>query len=287
LTERLYNRSAVLTVARPYRGEYFATEPNAVLIRDLRVVFSIEKRIDAQPNTCTVLVYNLNKQSRAEFQRKPLYVTLDVGHDGNLRRIFSGDLRFGSSMYRGTEYETKLTLGDGDRAINHARVNRSFPAGTSAATVLKETAQAMGLRVPKNVADARELLDQFGKGITLHGHASNEMTKILSAKGMQWSLQDGELQILRDTDVRADQAIVITYDGTGSGIESPELAPPDKPGESPRLNAKCLLDSRIRPGGRVMIKSRDLDGLFRVTRVMHEGDTFGEQWTTTIEGTPL
>lgn len=283
---RLFNHSAVLTLSSSVVGEYFTTESNAVVIKSMRVVFSIEKRLDAQPNECSVSVYNLSKQARAAFQAKPLHVTLDVGYDGDLSRVFSGDLRYGSTDRMSPETVTKLILADGDRAINYARVKRTYPANVTRRTVLTEAATAMGLRVPTNLADAKELLDQFSAGLTLNGSAANALTKVLAPKGLGWSVQDGELQILRTSDTRADGPIEISRK-TGM-VESPQLSAPAKSGSKPRLTVKCLLNSQIKPGGRIHVISSQLDSIFKVQRVLHDGDTHAaNSWTSTVEATPV
>ncbi len=284
--DRLFNHAAVLTLSSSRVGEYFTTDSNAVVIKSMRVVFSIEKRIDSQPNECSISIYNLSQQARAAFQAKPLHVTLDVGYDGNLSRLFTGDLRWGQTDRMSPETITKLIIADGERAINYARVKRTYPANVTRRTVLTEAATAMGLRVPTNFADAKELLDQFSAGLTLNGSAAAAMTKVLAPKGLGWSVQDGELQILRTSDTRADAPITINRNA--GMIESPQLAPPAKSGSKPRLTVKCLLNSQIKPGGRIHVISSQLDSLFKVQRVQHDGDTHApNNWLSTIEATPV
>lgn len=284
--DRLFNHAAVLTLSSTRVGEYFTTESNTVVIKSMRVLFSIEKRIDSQPNECSVTIYNLSKQARAAFQVKPLHVTLDVGYDGNLSRLFSGDLRYGSTDRMPPDTATKLIIADGDRAINYARVKRTYPANVTRRTVLTEAATAMGLRVPTNLADAKELLDQFSAGLTLNGSAAAALTKVLAPKGLSWSVQDGELQVLRVSDTRADAPVEISRK-TGM-IESPQVSAPAKSGSKPRLTVKCLLNSQIKPGGRIHVISTQMDSLFKVQRVLHDGDTHAaNNWTSTIEATPV
>ncbi len=288
MADRQLNRVASLTIAKPFAGEFFTAEPNAIVISNIRVMFSITKAHKAEPNDCNVSIYNLNKQSRAAFQKKPLKITLDVGYDKQLSRIFTGDLRYGSSHQEGTDWVTKLQLGDGDRAFNHATVNRTHPANVDRLTLLREAAHAAGMRIPTSIESAKEMLDQFAQGMTLNGSAARAITSILAPKGMQWSIQDGEMQILRNEETRAENAIPINAkDAKARMIGSPEMAPPVKNGKPPKLNIKCLLCSDIRPGGRILVSSTDVNGLFRVEKVTHDGDTFGGDWTSSIEAVAM
>ncbi len=282
---RLFKRGVALTLARPQAGKFFENEPNAITIRDLRVQFSIVKDLDSEPNTCDVMVTNLAERTRAEVARLPLHVRLDAGYDGELARIFTGDVIWGQSKLNGVDWETKLQLGDGSRAHGGARLNRSFKAGTSAKTVLGDLAKAHGLKLPTSIADAKELSAQFASGVTVSGPTHTELTKVLAPRGYGWSVQDGRLQILSGTGTRPDEAIVINQDA--GMIGSPEFGPPGDEGKPPTMTVSVLLYPRITPGGKIKVESRSVNGLFRVERVTHVGDTHGQSWQSNIEAIPL
>lgn len=285
MSGRLYKRNVRLTLARPRvsgADGYFTQQANAVVIEDPRVTFTIEKHLGSEPNTCAIEVFNLAENSRAAFERKPLHVRLEGGYDGEYARLFVGDLRFGRSKIDGTEWITRLEVGDGERAFNYARVSRSFKAGVDKRTVLEDIAKSMGLKIPKTLDDARELTDQFASGLTLEGPSHKELTRLAKSMGMTWSVQDGTLQVLRSTDVRADRAIVVS-ESTGM-IGSPELGTPKQPGGAPILSVQMLLAPEVTPGGRIKMESRAIRGIFRVERVVHTGDTDPRgPWMTEIE----
>lgn len=282
---RLFKRAVALTLARPQAGKFFENEPNAITIRDQRVQFSIVKSLDSEPNTCEVIVTNLAERTRAELQRKPLYVRLDAGYDGQLARLFTGDVIWGQSKINGVDWETKLQLGDGSRAHGHARLNRSFKAGTSVKTVLGDLAKAHGLKMPTNISEAKELSTQFASGVSVSGPTHAELTKVLAPRGYSWSVQDGRLQVLGPNGTRPDEAIVINQDA--GMISSPEFGPPGDDGKPPTMTVSVLLYPGITPGGKIKVESRAVNGLFRVERVTHVGDTHGGSWQSNIEAIPL
>jgi len=282
---RLFKRRITLTVARLSQTSFFTTESNAVVLRDLRVVFRIDKSLESKPNTAEVVISNLAERTRAAFQEKPLYVTLDVGFDDDEARLFTGDLIYANSRKLSTDWETTMQLGDGSRTHRYARVRRSFKSGINVKDALSETAKSMGLRIPKTVDAAKELLTKFSSGLTLEGPSEKELTRLLTPKGMRWSIQDGQLQVLRDRDFRREEAVVISED-TGM-IGSPENGAPKQRGEPPTMSVSTLLDPRLIPGGRARIESRQISGLFRVEHVSHTGDTHGPDWTTRIEAKPI
>jgi hypothetical protein len=282
---RLFKREVELTLARPVAGEFFAEQPNAIIVRDLRVQFSIEKHLKSEPNACTVTISNMAEGTRAEVQRKPLKVTLAAGYDGELERVFTGDLRFAESKKQGVEWETVLQLADGDRAFRHARVNRSFRSGVSGKDVLSDLANSFGLRIPTSAADAKELTKQFTGGMTLSGPTSREMDRLTASTGLTWSIQDGSLQLLRKGQANAGVAIPVSQDA--GLIDVPEFGAPKQKGEPPVLSFRMLLYPGMRPGGRILMQSRNVRGDFVVQRLVHTGDTHGGDWTTSVEAIPL
>lgn len=296
----LLQRKVELTLSRPGAGpSFFALDQtNAVQVTDLRVTFSVEKTIGSSPNTAQVVVYNLAEITRAEFIRKPLHVRLEAGYEGDLARLFTGDLSYGSNVPEGVDWRTELTLGDGARAYRNARARASLAAGSTRRQALAACASALGLALPRSVDDVPEIAAalrvQYASGVALSGPARQELDRVCRAAGVSWSIQDGRLQILRDADTRSDEIARIAAD-TGM-VGSPEMGAPERASaagagkggrRSPRLTVRTLLDPRITPGGRVRVESLAYTGLIRAVKVVHTGDTHGQDWYTVVEGTPL
>ena len=281
----LFDRRVALTLAKPVDGSYSAQQPNATVVTDLRVMFSIEKKLTSSPNTCTATVYNMNEASRAELQRKPVHVTIDAGYADNIERIFRGDLTYAESTKDGVDWATKLQLGDADRAIKHARVNRSYKGGTNLKTLVGDAAAAMGMKIPTGLSDISGIGAQFASGTTLSGTAAKELTRNLSPRGLGWSVQDGQLQILGGSDTRKDEAWLVSQDTGLIGV--PEFGSPIDKGKAPTLSFRMLLTPGLTPGGRVQMASASLKGTFKVLSVTHTGDTHGDDWFTEVEAKPL
>lgn len=279
---RLFKKEIALTISRSVPEKFFATVTDTV-VTGLRVVFNIQKNLRSEPNSSTVKVYNLSQASRAELEYKPIQVRLDAGYDGELARILVGDLTWHESTHEGVDWVTTLQVGEGHRSYNHARVNRSFKGGASVRAMLTEAVGAAGMKVPTSIDGVKELAGNVVSGTVLQGPAHREITKILRPHGYEWSVQDGELQILKADQVRADEAILISQD-TGM-LGSPSYGTPPAKGKRPILKVQKTLDARLLPGRKVKIEARRINGLFKIERVVHTGDTHGDSrsWVSDLE----
>lgn len=277
---RLFKWGAQLTVAKVSRdpGSYFVTR-DEVTITDLRIAFAIEKQLHQAPNTSTISVYNLSDETRALFSGSPLQVRLDAGYDGEMRRLFVGDVVYGMTEQEGPDRATRLHLGDGARAYKQARLNRTYPAGTDAVTVLTDLAKSMGGKLPTNAKSAAALVKQFASAITVSGPSRHEMTRVLDRAGMSWSFQDGNLQVLGEDEARDGEALLIAEE---TGLLEVKYGTPQK-GKPAPLTVRTLLYPEISPGRLIVVRSRDINGTFKVERVQHNGDSRGADWTTSIE----
>ncbi len=286
-TNENYLRAARLTLAKPLPDAFFKTNPlNAVVITELRIKFKITKSLKAEPNKAEITVYNLNASSRAEFSKLPIYVRLDAGYGENLARIFEGDVRFASSKHEDTEWLTEVESGDGDRAFRFAQVSKSFGKGTDAKAMVTELAKTMGLKMPANIADAKELSKKFTSGASLTGDSRVEMSKILKSRNLGWSVQDGRLQILGAGALEGEALVLSETEGM---ISTPTLDAPTKPGALPVLKLKHTLYPGLTPGRKIQPIARGINGLFRISQVTHTGDTFGDgtAWMSEVEATPI
>jgi hypothetical protein len=256
---------------------------DTIQISDLDVTFKVEKSLGSDPNTAEIQVYNLNTDHRGQLQAlKSVYCLLLVSYGSDPPGcIFRGDLHDALSRREGLDWITTVRSGDGAQALK-GRINKSFKAGTSVETVIREAAAGMGL----STVDVKALLAgvggrgggrQYMKGTVLSGSAANELDRVTSAAGLEWSIQDGVLQLLPRAEALAGTAVVLSAD-TGM-IGSPAL---DSKGV---LKAKSLLMPDLFPGRKVQVVSATIpDGSFyRVERITYTGSTFGPEWYCDME----
>lgn len=294
MTQQL-DRIFRLTIYRPDGSEFFTPltpvttifglTANGIAITELRVQFEIEKTLKSAPNKCEITITNLAQHTRAEVSRKPLVYQLEAGYDGVLNRIYSGDLRHAYSEIKKADWETKAQCGDGDRAYKFASVNRTYNDGATVGTIVADIAKKMDLRIPDDFAGSAAARAVFNTGETTSGPARDELTRLLSPYGFEWSIQDGKLLILHTSKARSLADSVISL---ANGMEgSPKWTTPEKAGKASTLKVTNRLYPQLQPGQTVTVESRDTSGRFKLTKVTHKGDTHGKEWSTEVECDPL
>lgn len=253
-----------------------------------RVQFKIEKSLRKEPNTADVRVTNLGRQTRASLQQMGGRLILEAGYSSLLGQVFAGDIRTTDHTFTRPDWDTHIQCGDGERAFAFATINNSFAPGTPLADLIGAIGGAMSgkkLDTDKFVRAAKGLPGAVANGFSAYGKASTELDRVLAGTGYEWSIQDCQLQLLREGGALSEVAVLLSPE-TGL-IGSPEHGTPDKKHKPSVMKAKALLQPRFAPGRAVRIESLHVNGDFVVQKVTHTGDTAGGDWYSEIEALPL
>jgi hypothetical protein len=287
---RLFNRTCKVTIVRPASGfvganaQFFEQLGNAIEVIEDRISFRVSKTLAASPNKCDIKIYNLSEHTRGELNANPIIVMLHAGYDGVQRLLFRGDLRYSRSRLQGADWITTLSIADGGRAYSYARMERSYKPPIQVKRVLEDAAKSMGLDLPPEIEQSSELRQALASGISTHGPSRDVLTRLLAPYGYSWSVQGGRLQILRDEQVVATEAVLVN-ESTGL-LDSPEHAVPDKAGSSGDVTFEMMIYPELVPGKLAKLESRSFNGALKMLSVDHAGDTGGREWKSSVVGRP-
>lgn len=260
MTQALFGRTYKLTVG-------------AVDMSSLRVSFSVEKTLKKEPNTATIKVWNLNEDSRNLLsQGRALGVLLEAGYGGDNSQIYLGQLRGAVSQIEGPDVTTTFTTGDGDKALQSARLSIPLGPKTPTQTALLAISRTLGVGLG-NVSQAAAKLaggSIYPSATVLTGSSTDALDWICHSAGLEWSIQDGQLQIL-DYGAALDAKPYILSAETGL-VGSPSV---DNNGI---ITAECLMLHGLRPGLRVVFDSRFVKGVHRIDEIEYTGDTHDGSW---------
>lgn len=258
-------------------GRAWRIQVDTLVVSDLDCTFKVQRTLRPNPNACELLVYNLTKEHRAHLTtHKRQYLQIEAGYESGTSRIFAGDVRKAESEPDGKSWVTKIHAGDGERAMQTARISRSFGPDTSVESVVRVVAEALGVGLGNALeafagASLLEVGQAFPAGVVLDGNASREMTALASSCGMEWSIQEGVMQVLPAETPTSVPAVILSPE-TGL-IGTPTT------GKGKLVKARTLIQPGLTPGHRVQIRDTEgPTGLFRIEKTEYSGETAGKDW---------
>lgn len=251
----------------------------------MRVSFEIERDLRPSPNKATVKLWNLTRDHQSQIEqaaRAQVIVEAGYEQDRGLRQLFRGELfrgRGGAGV--GTAGEgavnavTTVEARDGGVEFQQARVSQGFEPDVDVATVVRACARAMGVGLGNvdEVLASAELEaggNTFPEGTVLSGQASRELSRVLEALGLTWSIQHGLLQLLSRGQGLDRQAVRLAPE-TGL-VGSPEV------GTRGRVKVTALLSADIWPGRPVVLDSDRVSGRYLARAATYSGDSHGQPW---------
>lgn len=264
----------------------------------LDVKFRIKKTLKPEPNTCDLDIYNLNPDHRKALAASTTLsksvasppgtggqvvpVRIDAGYKNATAQVWLGELREAQTNHNGQDEITNLTTGDGDTAVSRQRISVALGPGTTPATAMRNLLKALGIgqgNLPKalSLLNTSGVAQMYRKGAVLKGLAADHMTDLCRSAGLEWSIQEGQLQVVTLGQPLDGQAISVS-EKTGM-VETPTV---DTKGI---LSVTTLMIPGIRPGVKIAVDSESVSGGFRVISCEYEGQTFGKDspWYIRIE----
>ena len=278
----------------------------------LRIAFSIQKGATKSPNKCTVKVWNTAPETRALIEVIGNVMILKAGYSEDIgaTTIFSGNVTRTLTVREGPDWITELEMEDGFMEFRDAKASLSFGKGATTQQVVTAINKKFGLPVRPMPADiARK---QYPSGFAFVGRVRDAMDKACEHSGLEWSIQNREIQIIKKGGVFKQKAYLLSADTglIGSPMQESKTMTEkaaakegitanqpgvrktterDKDGEVQQMlrvlgyKVKTLLQPLVEPGGYVQVKSKGVDGeFFRVEELTHTGDTHGNEWHTEL-----
>lgn len=273
---------------------------SGLLVEDLRINFEITKTLEAEPNCAIIKIFNLNPDNESKIKNEFDEVIVNAGYEADMRLVFLGNIKHVYRYRDKSDFITEIEAGDGDKDFRNSVMNETLAAGTTDAQIVDKAVKSFGTTKKGQVqlSTARRI-----RGKVITGNTRDVLKNLSNESNTNWSIQDGQLQIVKVGSVLADEAIVVNSE-TGM-LSSPEVN--DK-----GISAKCLLNPQIKVNGRIKLDNNtikakreknktlatdaekkaakkvdpvrlDPDGFYKVVKLIHVGDNRGQDWYTEIE----
>ena len=267
----------------------------------MRVTFDVEKDLKEEPNANKLSVWNLKKETRDLLTAPDTFVVLYAGYEGEGAPLLlaSGNVTNGFSYKEGADVVTEIEFLDGFVNLRDSAISVGYDSNVSAATILKDCAANMGLTLfmPNGAPDRT-----WSNGLSFYGAAHELLHKVVTGTGLEWSIQNGVLQVIERNGLTKRRAIVL---GSGSGlIGRPErtkegakekaLVRDQRSGANKQITSseqqkegwkvRSMMLPQALPGDVVKLESAYVEGFYRIEGVKTRGDSYGSgEWTTELQ----
>ena len=269
----------------------------------LRVKFEITKSLQKEPNIAKFDIYNLSEQHVNALQDEYTDLIFNAGYPGSMGLLYAGNTQFVSYYHDKADTICEVICGDGDKQYRQSFVNQTFAKGTTDEQIVDYCL--------KQLPGITKGTLQLNSSSSLRGRTFSTMTQealdeIALSNGCNWSIQDGVLHMIRaDAMIGHDTAAVLTA-STGM-LEAAERT--DK-----GISVQCLLNPKISVNSAIKLDNSAIrtklghqsrggkgkkgptlpglevaapvamnkDGIYKVFKVQHKGDTRGNDWVTEI-----
>lgn len=244
----------------------------------LHIAFSVQKTDLQSQNTGKVSIWNLNPQHLAELLKDDCVVSLKAGYGSTMPLIFTGVVTYASTSLDGADRCTQIELVDNRIEVRDTYVSVSYAGSVNTRALIQDTADQMGVTV--TFSYNAEFAD-LPNGFSFVGPAKDLLTKACDCSKLQWSIQNGVLQIKRPGDVMSKEVFVLGSDTGLLGIPKQVQVSDDKDTSRAQRgwDVEYLMNSAINIDDYVKLESKRVTGFFRVYSLEIEGDNMEGAWT--------
>lgn len=264
----LYNRTWSINLG----GEQWTT---------LRVVFEVNRNLRKQPDPAQITVYNLPQKDRSNLTSGQ-ELRLVAGYQETAGLLYSGTITAITPQRDGPDYGLSFTLRDGDAAYQRT-IRQSYSAGAPLSVVVGNLVSAMGLGL---TAGAAALLEgKATRGPLVHvGYARDKLEQVLLPWALRYTIADGMVSLLPFDSTTAEEAILLSPQTGLVGFPEP-MTDQNRPKSNnvTQLRLTSLLQPGFMPGRRVVLQGVPYAGVYRVDRLIHKGDSHGQEWYSVAE----
>lgn len=265
----------------------------------IHIEFEIEKTTKPDPNQHKIKIYNLKPETVEAISKPDGFCVLYAGYKEEEEDVLmaAGGVVDAYTYLDGENRITELIVADGWVELRDSAVSLGYGKGVNAHTIIKDIAGQMNLHL---VMDKDVPNRTWEHGFSFMGAARKALDKVVAGTGLEWSVQNQTLQVIKKLNTTKRQAVVISPDSGLIGYPEKqregarEKAPaPTKKGKQKEIvsaeqqrdgwKVTSLLLPFINPGDIVKVESREINDFYRVENVKHSGALDDGDWVSELE----
>lgn len=272
---RLFGRRTAITIGSIRVQEYLHFE------------FDATRSLKRDPNRLTARIYNLKADTRAAIEAldTAARVSLEAGYKTTqLAEIFRGNYVTSYTQRSGADLITTVEASDGGEA-QFASHSKSFTRGTALRAAIENLVAAAKIE-PGNLKEIFErdtvlASSTFAAARVVKGNAFTTIVQLLNGVGYGASLQNNQLQILKNEAALPGQAILLS---TKTSLIGTPSVTTDNVTKVKRVRCESLMNTDIAPGKQVRLESIVATAHFMVERAQYRGGLETQDFGIAMEG---
>lgn len=236
------------------------------------VEFDIEKLVDAQGNSSTFKIFNLNPYTRSKL-RFDFYnndinrrLTFFAGYGNTLSKLYDGNITRASSSREGDTFITTIESAEGAISDGNSEGNFTFNSGVTRAFMLQTMAQQLSTNT-NGAIQVGAISDYSQKNMRATSFSGNIIDSMNEISGGGVFFDNGLVNVLQDGDYISGEGYPILNAATGL------LGTPQR--EVKFIRVTVLFEPRIKLGQIIKLQSLTADetinGNFKVVALKHRG----------------
>lgn len=301
-TNPLFGRKWKVLVLDPSGNEAWSVSDSDWSNEALRCTFRIEQVGYQSLWYSDITIWNLAGDTTAEIvnnTRKGFSVIVEAGYQsGSYGKVFDGTV-FQPLFDRENVTDFILTLRciDGMGLLTSNLCKMTLEAGYDYAGVIAKMASSARTPIPVERISTGLESKKMPRGKVIFGEPRKYLRQMTQDSNCQWWVGDGKLNVSSIDDAYEEQAVVFTPETglvgtpqqTQNGVIFRVLLSPQitvrYPPMAVKLENTTIRQAKVNLGQ--VVSPLDQDGFYKVARVVHHGDTRGNDWYTEVTGVNL
>lgn len=255
-----------------------------------QIRFTVTQTPNAHRSYAEITVYGLAKATRDKAYRRFDRVKLEAGYEERHGTIFVGQIENVEIGREGPDSFIKLFAQSAVEQWPRAYVHQSWGPNTPGKDIVEDVAEAYNL--PVEFIGDFSALPRAVRGRTISRSARSALNELGRNYGFSWSIENERVVLARDGNSR--QGGAFEYSALTGLVGTPQIT-------QAGIDIEVLLDPRIRPFNEFEVRAETGEltfngvyyqrfprtlgtGQYRAISMTHEGDFYGDTWTTSIEG---
>ena len=268
-------------------------EPSSPHNSALHISFSVERTDSQTLNTTKISIWNLSEAHINTLMRDNCTIEICAGY-GNARPcIFRGTVTNVQTALDGSDRATDIEAVDGFGQLTDTYVSLSYKGKVNVEELIEALASQMGTPVlyspsARQIARNRNL----SSGYSYVGAVKTALTGVCGIVGLNWSIQNGTLQVQK-TGEAVSQAVQVISPETGligvpKRIYNSAVTSGQETGSTLQdslfgYEIEYFMNGNIGVNDLIALESKVASGIFRVYKLQIDGDNLSGDWQCTAQ----